>query len=133
MSEYIIKDSGERQQFESGMQRDVTEGKLDPSLVKDGPMYKRWVIHLTNGAKKYTARNWMKAKSVDEYQRFRQSAHRHFDQWFAGERDEDHAAAVLFNINGAEYVRDLLLSVKDGPTGPEDMVELLVGEIFGER
>jgi predicted oxidoreductase len=27
-------------------------------------------------------------------------------QWFLGDRDEDHAAAVLFNINGAEYVRE---------------------------
>jgi hypothetical protein len=27
-------------------------------------------------------------------------------QWYFGEDDEDHAAAVFFNITGAEYVAD---------------------------
>jgi len=103
---FTIKDSGYREEFASGMVRDTADDKLDPSLVKDGPMYKRWVTHLTLGAKKYAARNWMKASGQAEYDRFRQSAQRHFDQWFDGETDEDHAAAVFFNINGAEYVRD---------------------------
>lgn len=116
--EFEIKDSGKRAEFESGMVRDVTEDKLNPALVKDGPMYKRWVIHMTNGAKKYAARNWMKANSQIELDRFRESAQRHFDQWFDGERDEDHAAAVFFNINGAEYVRNQLAE----PLGPGMMI-----------
>ena len=90
------------------MVRDVTEDKIDYALALDGPMFKRDAIHLTNGAKKYAKRNWMKARSQEELDRFRESALRHMFQWFAGETDEDHAAAVRFNINGAEYVREQL-------------------------
>ena len=107
---FQIKDSGERMEFSSGMVRDVTEDKIDYSLALDGPMFKRYAIHLTNGAKKYNKRNWMKAAGQEEYERFRESALRHFLQWFFGDRDEDHAAAVLFNINGAEYVKEKLSS-----------------------
>lgn len=105
---FTVKDSGDRQQFASGMVRDVTDGKTDYSLIYDGPMIDRWAEHLTKGAKKYAERNWMKAAGVEEMERFRKSAARHFRQWLRGERDEDHAAAVYFNINGAEYVRDRL-------------------------
>jgi hypothetical protein len=105
---FVVKDSGKRLEFQSGMKRDVTEDKIDYTLALDGPMFKRLAIHLTKGAKKYDKRNWMKANSLEEYQRFRESAMRHFLDWYNGLRDEDHAAGVLFNINGAEYVRDKL-------------------------
>ena len=104
-STYTIKDSGKREQFECGMQRDVTEGKIDYTLVLDGPMFKRWAEHLTKGAMKYEKRNWMKAQGDVELARFKESALRHFIQWFEGQTDEDHAGAVFFNINGAEFVK----------------------------
>jgi hypothetical protein len=47
----------------------------------------------------------MKANGPDELRRFKASAARHFAQWFYDETDEDHAAAVTFNINGAEFVK----------------------------
>lgn len=100
---FIIKDSGLRTQFSGGMVRDVAEDKIDYLLLRDGPMLKRWAMHLTRGAKKYTKRNWMLASGAEEKERFRESAARHFEQWLAGDRDEDHASAVLFNINGYEY------------------------------
>lgn len=102
---FEIKDSGERKQFASGMVRDTTEGKIDYTLALDGPMFKRYADHLTKGAKKYAARNWMQANGQAELDRFRESALRHFLQWLQGDVDEDHAAAVYFNINGAEYVK----------------------------
>ena len=102
---FAVKDSGERHEFKSGMVRDVSEGKTDYLLLRDGPMLKRWAIHLTKGARKYSKSNWLKAEGESELSRFRESAARHFEQWLAGEVDEDHAAAVYFNINGAEYVR----------------------------
>lgn len=105
---FTVKDSGARQQFESGMVRDTPEGKTDYLLVRDGPMLKRWATHLTAGAKKYMKRNWMKATGQEEYDRFRESAARHFESWLNGETDEDHAAGVFFNINGAEYLRGKL-------------------------
>ena len=104
-AEYEVKDSGERQAFEGGIVRDTTAGKTHWALVADGPMLRRWAEHLTKGAVKYAARNWMLASGEAEYERFRESAFRHFMQWYYGYQDEDHAAAVYFNINGAEYVK----------------------------
>lgn len=106
MAEFTIKDSGAREQFAGGMVRDTTEGKINWALTADGPMLKRWAIHLTNGAKKYAVRNWMLAKGKVEYDRAKESAFRHFMQWYLDERDEDHGAAVIFNINEAEYIRE---------------------------
>ena len=105
---FTIKDSGKRAEFKSGMVRDTTEGKMDFLLIRDGPMFLRWAVHLTNGAIKYAKRNWMKASGPEELDRFRESAARHFEQWLRGDRDEDHAAATFFNINAAEYTRDKL-------------------------
>ena len=106
--QFVIKDSGQRMAFDSGMVRDVADNKIDYTLVLDGPMFKRLAIHLTNGAKKYSKRNWMKANGLAELERFRESALRHFLQWFWNESDEDHAAAVFFNINAAEFVKEIL-------------------------
>ena len=100
----MIKDSGRRIQM-AGMQRDVTDGKIKYHLVFDGPMFERWAAHLTEGAKKYGERNWQDARTVEERDRFKESAVRHFIQWLRGDTDEDHAAAILFNINGFEYVK----------------------------
>lgn len=105
---FVVKDSGERIEYPSGMHRDVQDGKTDFLLVRDGPMFRRWAEHLTKGATKYGRRNWQLASSEEEYERFRTSAARHFEQWLAGDRDEDHAAAVMFNVNAAEYVKDRL-------------------------
>lgn len=108
MAEFTIKDSGERQEFSGGMVRDVATDKTDYSLILDGPMFERWAVHLTKGAKKYAKRNWMKAEGEVEQERFKESALRHFIQWYRGDRDEDHASAAFFNINGYEYVTDKL-------------------------
>lgn len=110
---YVIKDSGERAQFSGGMVRDTEAGKIDFSTVFNGPMLDRWAEHCTKGAVKYPDvapgfPNWMLAQGVEELQRFRKSAIRHFRQWLRGDVDEDHAAAVMFNINGYEYVHDRL-------------------------
>ena len=104
--EFVVKDSGERITFGGGMLRDAAAGKVDYTLAFDGPMFYRYAQHLHKGAQKYSPRNWMKAEGESEMERFRQSATRHFLQWLSGEQDEDHAAAVMFNLNGYEYVRE---------------------------
>ena len=113
MAEFVIKDSGERKQFASGMVRDTAADKTLFTLVLDGPMFMRWAIHLTKGALKYAKRNWMQANGTEELERFRESAFRHFIQWYNGDVDEDHASAVFFNINGAEYVKQKLAKEKE--------------------
>lgn len=105
---FTIKDSGQREDYPSGMRRDTQDGKTNYLLLRDGPMLKRWAEHMTLGAMKYGSRNWQLACSEDELERFRTSAARHFEQWLAGDREEDHAAACYFNLNAAEYVRDIL-------------------------
>lgn len=122
MGDFIVKDSGKREKFDGGMVRDTGEGKLRPDLVRDGPMLLRWIKHLTNGAVKYAARNWMLGLGKEACERYLESADRHFFIWYTWRkyginiedpqnptRDpllEDHAAAVFFNINGVEYVID---------------------------
>jgi len=108
---FETKDSGARMEFDSGMVRDTQEGKTKWHLVFSGPMLRRWAELLTRGADKYDDDNWMKAEGAAELARFRASAARHFAQWMNGDRDEDHAAAVFFNLNGAEYVRERMQQV----------------------
>lgn len=110
-AKFTIKDSGQRAQFASGMVRDTQEGKIDYWRVPIGPMFKRWAIHVTKGAVKYPdveigRPNWTLGSGDEELHRFKASAFRHFIQWLEGDQDEDHAAAVIFNINGAEYIKD---------------------------
>lgn len=110
-----IKDSGKRQTFSNGMIRDTAEGKVDFTLALDGPMFERWAAHLTRAAEtKYPKRNWMKANDVETMERFKVSATRHFMQLLRGDTDEDHAAAVFFNINGWMYVKDKLDALEGG-------------------
>lgn len=116
MSDFTVKDSGQRQKFSTGMQRDVEEDKVMYDLIFDGPMLERYAVHLTKGARKYQPRNWMMAGTEEEQQRFRRSAIRHFIQWMRGDRDEDHAAAVIFNINGYEYVTEKLAAAAQQTT-----------------
>lgn len=115
MTEFAVKDSGKRLEFDGGMVRDTTEGKVNYMLIRPGPMFKRWAAHLSKAAGKYDntrspgePRNWQLARGLAEFERFQESAARHFEQWLNGDRDEDHAAGVFFNINGAEYVLEQL-------------------------
>lgn len=120
MSEFTIKDSGERMTFDGGMVRDVQTGKTLYHLVLDGPMFVRWAEHLTKGAAKYSESNWLKAEGPAELARFRASAFRHFIQWYRGDTDEDHASAVFFNINGAEYVKGHIRHMEDEDEAEEE-------------
>lgn len=108
MNDFQVKDSGARREYDSGMRRDTEDGKVNYLLVRDGPMYERWAEHMTKGAVKYGEANWTKAATREELDRFQRSAIRHMEQWLAGDRSEDHGAAVYFNINAAEYVRGRL-------------------------
>jgi hypothetical protein len=165
MTAFVTKDSGERQTFASGMQRDTGAKPLRPDLIyqpmldrwanvleatstadasvrrehaldffrcwfndrggavdvaaeclraisdverlcERPPMLVRWAELMGRGAMKYGERNWEKACSVEELERFKASAFRHMLQWYYGlDKEEDHAAAVFFNIAGAERTK----------------------------
>lgn len=111
MSDFVVKDSGERREFESGMVRDTSTGKVEYHRVFEGPLLDRWATHLTKGAAKYPdlpngSANWTLASGQEELIRFRQSLCRHFVQFLRGDVDEDHAAAVVFNLNGMLYCQE---------------------------
>ena len=108
---YITKDSGERVEFDSGMSRDASDDKprfshlLVSGLPYEEQLLTRYAMLRTRGAVKYGERNCELANTQEELDRFKDSAFRHFVQWVAGETDEDHATAVLFNIQMAEMVK----------------------------
>jgi len=107
---FETKDSGVRAEFASGMVRDTENGKarfdllLPLGIPYEEQMLTRDAQLMARGAEKYEARNWEKANGEAELARYRSSALRHLMQWIAGERDEDHAAAVRFNIMAGEAV-----------------------------
>jgi Domain of unknown function (DUF5664) len=108
---YIIGDSGERVTLgETAMVRDTNKGKPRfDLLLPDGPSYDsqmltRWARHMALGAEKYSARNWEQGEFPEAYERAKESAFRHFMQWYLGANDEeDHAAALFFNVTACEF------------------------------
>jgi len=108
---FETKDSGKREEFSTGMVRDTQDDKPRYDLI-DRAFLRRWAELMARGAKKYGENNWRKASTVEELNRFRASAVRHLFQYLEGDRAEDHAAAVAFNLAGAEMVEEKL---KKGP------------------
>lgn len=109
--QFETKDSGERQEYASGMRRDIQTGKprFDLLFTEGVPyndqFFTRVAALLGRGAEKYGERNWQLANSSEERDRFRASGMRHMMQWVSGQVDEDHAAAVVFNLMAYEYVK----------------------------
>jgi hypothetical protein len=108
---YKTKDSGKRAEYNSGMRRDTQEGKPDFYLLVpeempyDELLLTRWAALMTRGKEKYGNRNWELANTEEELERFKSSAFRHFIQAMSDEDDEDHFAAVCFNLNAILYLR----------------------------
>ena len=101
---YVTKDSGKREEYETGMVRDTQDGKprFDLIVPKGVPYEAQFLTRIaelmTRGAVKYGDRNWEKAHTQEEMDRFLASADRHLKQYQCHEVDEDHAAAVFFNL-----------------------------------
>jgi hypothetical protein len=89
-------------QFDTGAQRDTGDGKLRMSLIPQKEL-KRVMKRYLEGAEKYGENNWMKGMPLSVYY---DCAHRHLEAWWAGEDDEDHAAAVVWNMLCAMWVDD---------------------------
>ena len=113
--DYQTKDSGVREEYTSGMRRDVqTDKPRFEFLLVSGMPYEeqfltRWAKLMARGAEKYGERNFELANSTEELERFKASALRHMMQWLSGETDEDHGVAVAFNIFAAQMVEYKLL------------------------
>lgn len=127
--EFVVKDSGQREEYANGFVRDTEDGKedfvrlfTDPKihaaivkeprlldfLATDGAhlvppeMLIRWAVHMHKGAQKYGESNWRQARGLVAIARFARSFCRHSVKWLRGDRDEDHAVAIMFNVSARE-------------------------------
>lgn len=112
--QYVTTDSGERQQFETGAQRDTRTGKGRYDLLSVVAI-RREAELLERGAIKYGDRNWEKGMPVS---RFIDSAIRHLFRYLEGECTEDHLASARWNIGCAMQMEELRPELQDVPTRP---------------
>ena len=117
-----LSDTGERMQAETGYLKEPDGDRKDFTWVfeLDGfelvprEMIERMAAHLVKGAKKYEPENWRLATTPSALAQLRRSLSRHVFQWFRGETDEDHAAAVTFNLWAYEINAPSLLEYSTG-------------------
>lgn len=121
-----MNDSGTREEFSTGSVRDTAAGKPRIGLIS--PFFMRRLgAWLTLGAQKYAPRNWEKGQP---FSRVTDSMARHLEAWKAGERDEDHLAAVacnaMFLVHYQEMIRSGVL-----PAELDDMPRYMPQEAKG--
>lgn len=101
-TKFQTKDSGSRDRFETGSQRDARAGKgrfdlLPPRCIRRlAELYER-------GSVKYTDWNWAKGQPLS---RTLDSMLRHAFDYSAGDKSEDHLAAVVFNAFMLMYTEE---------------------------
>lgn len=99
-----VVDSGQREQFSTGSQRDSQAGKGRFDLIPFLPI-ERLAQHFENGAAKYDDDNWKKGQPLKQYVN---SAMRHLYKISEGMTDEDHAAAVMWNMAALIWTKDAI-------------------------
>ena len=119
--DFVVKEAPDRANFPSGMNRGSQKGKPNYNLI-DLDFLTRLANHLVKGAEIYGRDNWRKANSQEELERFRDSAFRHLVQYLKGETDEDHMAAVCFNLMAAEHTK----AKCDESFAPKERVQSLI-------
>lgn len=91
--DYKLKDSGERQDFNTGSVRDTQTGKARYSLIPLS-ITEQLAHHYAKGAEKYAERNWQKGQPISRYY---DSAQRHLIALLKEENDENHGIAFVWN------------------------------------
>lgn len=84
---------GSVREFNTGSRRDSRQGKGRFDLLPPAAL-KRVAQHFERGADKYGERNWELGQPLSVYL---DSGGRHWSQVLAGDDDEDHAAAWVWN------------------------------------
>lgn len=105
------KTSPDRAQFEGGGVRDGSKKTerfeltwtLDDSY--EDQMLTRYAAWMARGADKYEDRNWEQFQGPDALEHAKGSLLRHVFKFLAEMEDEDHAAAVWFNIQAIDRIR----------------------------
>lgn len=107
----MIKDSGERSVYSTGAQRDNHTGKGRFDLISLQGLFRlaRWY---ELGAQKYNDRNWEKGMNISRYS---DAAFRHLLKYIAGCDDEDHLAAVAWNVMAIMHHEEKFPELQDLP------------------
>lgn len=114
----MLKDSGNRREFETGAVRDMQEGKGRCDLLPACALL-RLAKHYEAGARKYEDRNWEKGIPISV---MIDSAMRHLLKYMDGQTDEDHLAAVAWNILGAMWMEEKRPDLQDLPSRKKHMI-----------
>jgi hypothetical protein len=101
---YLWTTAPEHVELASGMVRSNDAGKPDYTLI-DLDLLERWAVHMTVNVESKGRDNWRLGSTEEDLARFKASAWRHFLSVMRGDGDEDHAAALVFNVAGVEKVR----------------------------
>ncbi|NCB72307.1 MAG: hypothetical protein EOM45_11105 [Clostridia bacterium] len=105
----VIKDSGNRTQFNTGAVRDMHQGKGRMDLLPWKGIIKL-SKHCENGAEKYGEHNVDKGILLHS---LIDSGARHLGLFISGEADEDHLVAAAWNIMWALQFRETMPELND--------------------
>ena len=112
MTGYQTKDSGMREDFETGSRRDTRQGKGRYDLLSPH-FLRRLAGVMERGAEKYGDRNWELGQPMC---RTWDSAVRHLIQWMLGETDEDHLGQAGFNIQALIHFEEEIRAGRLSPS-----------------
>lgn len=114
MGEFVLKDSGEREEYSTGAKRDSRVGKGRFDLIHF-EFLRRLSLVCESGSLKYGDNNYLLGGIKEN--RFLDSAMRHINNYRSGLRDEDHIVQAAWNlmaIVALDYlVKNGVLSDKD--------------------
>jgi hypothetical protein len=106
-----LKDSGERQLYLTGANRDNPVGKGRMDLIPPIAIL-RLSRHFEDGARKYGENNWTKGIPNSRYI---DAAIRHIFKYLAGCNDEPHLEAAVWNLCCLMHNEQLLPEMQDIP------------------
>ncbi len=114
MFKFVTKDSGQREQYSTGMVRDTRSGKGRFDLIPAEAL-KRLAGVYERGSVKYGDNNWRKGAP---YSRFIDSALRHINSYLLNEQsqveqDEDHLSQAVFNLFALIYLEEKMPEMND--------------------
>lgn len=112
VADYITKDSGKQAEYADGMKRDTTEDKprfdllIPEGFSPEETLLWRVAMLYMRGGVKYGDRNWEKSSTPESLAHHTAALWRHFIKFVMGVEDgEDHAAAVVWNVNAVLLTR----------------------------
>ena len=102
MTDFTVKDSGEREEFATGSRRDTQVGKGRYDLIPYEPLRQLAVLY-EQGAEKYGDRNWEKGQPLSRYAN---SGTRHLQHVLNADVDENHPIQAAWNMLAIAYTVD---------------------------